>query len=206
MAVSLMFLQLTDAGGGTIGGDAEDADYSGQIELENFRWGLEEAAVGKAITRKDGTSEVPMRVVPGQLEFVKGPDSSTTRLLKAIASGEIMRGAEFTLTERSMLEPFHLVIKLTEVRLTDYELDVSDEEASLTMEETWTLTYKTIKFTYDYEGKHEVELERPPGADESDTKSPSSQENKALGEMTDRFKKMSTTEQARFLKGAGYKG
>lgn len=198
MPVSLMFLALTDAAGTTVSGDSEDGDYAGQIEIDNFKWDLEEASIGRA--GSGGTA--PSRVIPGLLVFNKGPDLSTPRLLKAVASGEICQQAVFTLTERSSLEPFHLVVTLTDVRLTGYELDATDEEASVALEESWTMTYKNIKFHYTYEGTHEVLLERPPGADDVEDSGRTGGGGRPGVELADRFKDLSRSDQARFLEMA----
>lgn len=197
MPVSLMFLALTDAAGSAVSGDSEDGDYAGQIEIENFKWDLDEAAIGRAT----GGGTAPSRVIPGLLVFNKSPDLSTPRLLKAVASGEICQRAVFTLTERSNLEPFHLVVTLTDVRLTGYELDASDQDAAVDLEETWTMTYKSIKFHYTYEGTHEVQLERPPGADDVDAPSGSGGGKPGV-ELAERFKDLSRSDQARFLEEA----
>ena len=116
MSQSLMFLHLIDANGNQVAGESEDGDYAGEIDIDDISWSLESAAIGKQLVKAGGKGETPMRVIPSILEFTKGPDKATARMLKAIANGEIMQKAVFTLTERSELEPFHLTITFTDVR------------------------------------------------------------------------------------------
>lgn len=188
MPVSLMFLELTDSVGTVARGGATDGDYAGQIEIDDIKWGLEEGTVGAP-----GGQGSTSRIIPGALEFSKPLDVSTSRLLKIIASGEVCQQAKFTLTERSELEPFHLEVTLKEVRILSYELNAADQESAMNLDESWTMTYKSIKF--GYEGGF-VELNRPPGADLSLDDEPSGPTAKS---MEAELKKMSPGEKRSFL-------
>jgi type VI protein secretion system component Hcp len=186
--VSLMFLSLTDSVGTVAKGGSLDGDYADQIEIDDVKWSLEEGSVGLP-----GAKGASKRIIPGTMEFSKQLSYSTARLLKIVASGEICREARFTLTERSELEPFHLEIVLKEVRILSYELTAADQDQTVALDESWTLTYKSIKF--GYEGAF-VELTRPPGADEAldnEADRPTAKQLEAD------FKKLPPAEQRAFL-------
>lgn len=98
------------------------------------------------------------------LTFSKPVDKSTIRLMQAMHNGDEFTSARITLmqelpgAERPRIDEFLLYVDLTKVRFKSYDLKGNSEEFGVTLEETWEVSYKTIKFIYETRGV-EIEME-----------------------------------------------
>lgn len=96
--------------------------------------------------------------------FSKPVDKSTIRLMQAMHNGDELTSARITLmqelpgAERPRIDEFLLYVDLTKVRIKSYNLKGNSEEFGVTLEESWEMSYKTIKFIYETRGV-EIELE-----------------------------------------------
>lgn len=169
MAIAHLYLELLDQKKAAVRGDVLTKNFANQIECDDWSWKVEnkEAAQVAGIATGQGN-----RIEPSILTFSKAPDRSSTRLMKAIQTGELFAKATFTLFEelQGRVEDtegsFHLRLVLTDVRVLRYELSGKTSDKEVTLEETWDLTYRTITFQFD-EGKQQVLVTRPPGSDDS---------------------------------------
>lgn len=168
MAIAHLYLELLDQKKAAVAGDVATKNFEGQIECDDWSWKVE----NKEQKAQGRTTGQISRVEPSILTFSKPPDRSSTRLMKAISTGELFPKATFTLYEelQGSVEAtegsFHLRLVLVDVRVLRYELGGKTSDKDVSLDETWDLTYKTITFQFD-EGKQQVQVTRPPGSDDA---------------------------------------
>lgn len=164
--VASLFLLLTTGEPGMgekkILGEATDAKYKHEIEVQGWNWDLtrshESSESAKTGSR---TAPPPNAVVPSVLSIEKSMCRATSGMLAAMRTGELLT-AVFSLEEDSDLD-FLLVLTLKRVRILEYELSINDNK----VDESWTLNYEEIRFDYrpsDQSGELTVKLTRHAGA------------------------------------------
>jgi type VI protein secretion system component Hcp len=190
--VASLFLDLTyspwsgrarSAGGGgekPFLGEAKDAEYRDQIEINSWNWDVTQQS---QISKKSptGTASVPgpNTVVPSALKFTKTMCRATSGMLGAMRNGELLK-AVFALEEDSDAD-FLLRVTLDRVRILEYDLNIDGPDVS----ESWKFNYETIRFDYRpnaREGELTAQLTRPPGASTDDPSAANSKEEKLLSQ------------------------
>jgi type VI secretion system Hcp family effector len=156
-AVANLLMRIGVKGGSTIQGESTIANFEDWIEVDDWNWalGFQTASEGKA---SGGRSE---ESVPSVLSFGKLMDRASTGMLNAMSKGD-----ELTVTlEMADVsdEPFRLKITLESARLNDYDANFKTDDKGVSIEESWGLDYRTIKFEYFIanEPGPQVVLERP---------------------------------------------
>ena len=159
-------------------GEAKDAEYLDQIEIDTWSWDVtHKSEVSKKSTAAPGSLPGPNSVEPSVLKFTKTMCRATAGMLAAMRDGELLK-AVFALEEDSDAD-FLLRVTLDRVRVLDYELDIDGADVS----ETWKFNYETIRFDYrpnPREGELTAQLTRPPGASTADPSAGNSKEAKIL--------------------------
>jgi len=164
--VASLFLLLTTGEPGPgekkILGEATDAEYRHQIEVQGWTWDLSRSSESTELTRIGSRIPPPPNSVePSILTFDKTMCRATSGMLAAMKTGELLT-AVFSLEEDS--EPdFLLQLTLKRVRIQKYELDIDGPE----VKESWELNYEEMRFDYSpnyKEGKLTVGLKRHAGA------------------------------------------
>jgi type VI protein secretion system component Hcp len=146
--VASLFLNLTSGPEGPgekrILGEAKDALYKDQIEINGWSWDLSRSSESSALT-KIGSSipPPPNSVVPSALKFTKTMCRATSGMLHAMCDGSLLT-AVFSLEEDSDVD-FLLRVTLKRVRIVEYELSIDGPDVS----ETWKVDYGSIRFDYD---------------------------------------------------------
>jgi type VI protein secretion system component Hcp len=163
-----MFLQLgtgpRGAGARRFLGEAKDAEYRDQIEINDWKWSLLPTSDSSSMAGSGANSSQTVKAgEPSVLGFSKTMCRATSGMLKAMQTGEHLY-AVFSLEEDSDVD-FLLTLTLTDVRIIGYELDINGSEVT----EEWKLDYSKIKFLYrrnyeDITGDLVLELKRSPNA------------------------------------------
>jgi type VI secretion system Hcp family effector len=154
-AAAVLYLKLTAPGGEAIAGEVRVAAFKDQIEIGDWRWQLR---------HKDNTT----RAEPTVLQFGKIMDRATTAMLLHMRKGTRL-AAEITVHDSAEDNAFKLILRLKDVRITDYGFDIkaSEDQAEGHVEEEWTFDYATIEFEFASQqdkGSAKVQLQRPAGA------------------------------------------
>lgn len=190
-----LFMKLTAAGSREIKGESEAEGFEGQIEVDDWSWEVATRTskkVDKApqspkfddanlrSSRPPPVAESETKTEPSVFKFSKMMDRSSTALMYAMTSGELLT-AVVSMEESSTAE-FEIEITLTQVRVTYYEVTGKNDKASGEIEEKWHLNYSDITFDYlpsvlKDKGKLSVKLTRPAGAS---TDAPRSKEDELL--------------------------
>lgn len=163
-----LFLKLTSspevAGEKRFLGEAKDALYRDQIEIDSWDWDLTRASEASPLTKIGSKIPPPPNsVVPGQLSFRKSMCRATAGMLGAMRDGALLK-AVFSLEEDSSTD-FLLKVTLEDVRITNYSFDIKGQYVS----EGWDLNYAKIRFDFrhnyaDTRGDLTVTLTRPDNA------------------------------------------
>jgi type VI protein secretion system component Hcp len=164
--VASLFLLLTTGEPGMgekkILGEATDAKYKHEIEVQGWNWDLTRSHESSELTKIGSRIPPPPNsVVPSVLSFEKSMCRATSGMLAAMRTGELLT-AVFSLEEDSDLD-FLLVLTLKRVRILEYELNINDNK----VDESWKLNYEEIRFDYrpsDQGGELTVKLTRHAGA------------------------------------------
>lgn len=120
--------------GGPIAGESRVPAMRDWIELEDWQWQLDaDGAAGR-------------QPEPSVLSFSKRMDRASAALLSAMD-----RGMPMTVTlcmEDAAQELLSLTIKLRQARVTRYGLELRDEDAAVSLVESWELDYRDAEFLY----------------------------------------------------------
>jgi type VI protein secretion system component Hcp len=187
-----LFMKLKGTRSGEIKGESEAEGFEGEIELDDWSWTLSrvKAAAAKAPSStktndaslvssrptQSSTDPNPTTTEPSVFSFSKQMDRSSTALLSAMASSELLE-AWITLEEASDAE-FELVIHIEKIRVVEYKMSGKNDKASGEITEDWVFNYESIDFDYKFsprEGKVSVTLTRLPGASTAAASTPESE-------------------------------
>lgn len=180
--VAKLFMKLTGAGSREIPGESEAEGFERQIEIDDWSWSIATTTTKK----KDSSSTAPRprtndahligdrfqaaaqdetKTEPSVFSFSKTMDRSSTALMHAMTSGELLF-AVISMEESSEAE-FEVEINLNRVRVIDYKVDGKNDKASGEITEKWVFNYSDIAFHYlptTHRGKLTVSLSRPADA------------------------------------------
>jgi type VI secretion system secreted protein Hcp len=141
-----MFLKVKGAKSGLIKGEAHDTAHAEEIDVLGWSWGMQGratlgggTATGKAIIR--------------ELKIVKRVDSSSTALMSALRSNEIITEAILTLRKAGKSPLEFLKITIEQGRLTGLTIEAGDKSGSPDLFEDLTFTFNKITVEYTPQGK-----------------------------------------------------
>jgi type VI secretion system secreted protein Hcp len=140
-----MFLKVKGAKHGEINGEAQDQKHKNEIEVLAWSWGMQgKASLGGGMA----TGKATMR----ELRITKRVDKSSTALMSALRSNELIKEATLTLRKigKSPLE--YLKIKIEEGRVMAIDLDAGDASGSPTLLERVSLSFNKISIEYTPQG------------------------------------------------------
>ncbi len=140
-----MFLKVKGAKHGDINGEAQDQKHKNEIEVLAWSWGMQgKASLGGGMA----TGKATMR----ELRITKRVDKSSTALMSALRSNELIKEATLTLRKigKSPLE--YLTIKIEEGRVMAIDLDAGDASGSPALLERVSLSFNKISIEYTPQG------------------------------------------------------
>ena len=181
MAASGSYLEIVDSQNALVAGESEGRDYEGHIDISGWDWGVtdnsskaggsdDSVSKGRAGTSKASGVSGEVGVLPSLMTFTKPVDSSTTRLMNAMYTGEKLKEATFTVREELVgvrdhsPDAFRLHVRLENVTVVSYRLTGRAAEHRVDLDETWGLDYEKIEFLYETE-RMRSEFDRPPGSE-----------------------------------------
>ena len=123
-----------------IPGESADAKHKDEIDVLAFSWGLSQT--GAAATGSGGASG---RAVFDDLIVVAGASKASPQLWLACANGTHLKSAVLTCRRRDEAAVEFLTIQLTDVVITSYEVDGSEEEEPV---DQISLSYGRIETKY----------------------------------------------------------
>jgi type VI protein secretion system component Hcp len=130
-----IYLDLKSVG---IQGDALAEHYEGQIELWDWRWGLDLDQVN---------NDSPPHGKGTEIVITKPVDRATTAMLKYLERGPAIPKATLVLVQRTETN-LMVRLELEGVELTSYKLKVDSKDKEVELSEDWSLSYHKIKVQY----------------------------------------------------------
>jgi type VI secretion system secreted protein Hcp len=140
-----MFLKMKGAKHGEINGEAQDQKHKNEIEVLAWSWGMQgKASLGGGIA----TGKATMR----ELRITKRVDKSSTALMSALRSNELIKEATLTLRKIGKTPLEYLKIKIEEGRVMAIDLDAGDASGSPALLERVSLSFNKISIEYTPQG------------------------------------------------------
>jgi type VI secretion system secreted protein Hcp len=139
-----MFLSVTGATG-QISGEAHDDKHKGEIEVLSWSWGMQGkpslgggTASGKATIR--------------ELKITKKVDKSSTGLMTALRSNEVIKTAVLTLRKVGTTPLEYLKITIEDGRILSLDIEAGDTAGSPTLFERVSFSFNKIGIEYTPQG------------------------------------------------------
>ena len=136
MAVD-MFIKIAD-----IEGEAKDKKHAKEIDVLAWSWGASQSG-----SFHSGGGGGAGKANFQDISFTKYVDTSTTKLMKAVAAGDHIKDAKLTVRKAGGDNPIeYLIITMTDVMVTSYSTGGSGGEDRLT--ENVTLNFAKVETEY----------------------------------------------------------
>jgi type VI secretion system secreted protein Hcp len=140
-----MFLSVNGAKHGQISGEAQDDAHKNEIEVLGWSWGMQGkpslgggAASGKATIR--------------ELRITKRVDKSSTALMSALRSNEVIKKAVLTVRKVGKKPLEYLKITVEDGRLVSLDIEAGDASSSPALFERVSLSFNKISIEYTPQG------------------------------------------------------
>lgn len=135
-----MFLALDGSRQGAIQGESQVDDHVGEIEIAAWSWGMSQQV--------HSSSQLESKAAVRTLNVKKSIDSSTTAIMSALKSAELLRKVVLTCRDPGGLATIdYLRITLRKARICDYEISGS-ASGGRQVEESFSIAFKEIEVLY----------------------------------------------------------
>jgi type VI secretion system secreted protein Hcp len=140
-----MFLSVNGAKHGQISGESQDDGHKNEIEVLSWSWGMQ----GKAsLATGLATGKATMR----ELRVTKRVDKSSTALMSALRSNEVIKKAVLTLRKVGKKPLEYLKITIEDGRLMSLEIEAGDTTNSPALFERLSFSFNKISVEYTPQG------------------------------------------------------
>jgi len=136
-----MFFKVKGAKHGDINGEALDQTHKNEIEVLAWSWGMQGksglgggAASGKATMR--------------ELRIIKKVDKSSTALMAALRTNEVIKEATLTLRKIGTSKLEYLKIKIEDGRVMSFDIEAGDPSGGTNLVERVTFSFNKINIEY----------------------------------------------------------
>lgn len=141
-----MFLKAVGQRSGDIAGEANDKQFTNQIDIVDWSWGMSApSAVGG-----DRTGRVLMR----ELKIVKYADKASTALLAVLNRNELLSEVVLSVRKAGGASPLaYFQIKLAKARVVDYAVEPhTDASGAVLLQERLSFAYRSVTIDYTMQG------------------------------------------------------
>jgi type VI secretion system secreted protein Hcp len=141
-----MFLSVNGARSGQIAGEAQDQKHKNEIEVLGWSWGMQgKTSLGGGLA----TGKATIR----ELRITKKLDKSSTALMSALRTNELIKKAVLTLRKigKDPLEYFKITIE--NGRVSALDIEAGDAANSPTLVERVSFTFNKISVEYTPQGQ-----------------------------------------------------
>jgi type VI secretion system secreted protein Hcp len=140
-----MFLSVSGAKSGQVAGEAQDQKHKNEIEVLAWSWGMQ----GKsALGGGQATGKSTMR----ELRITKRLDKSSTALMSALRSNEVIKKAVLTLRKIGKTPIEYLIITIEDGRVMAVDLEAGDASNAPTLLERVSFSFNKISVQYTPQG------------------------------------------------------
>jgi type VI secretion system secreted protein Hcp len=135
-----MFLALEGSRQGAIQGESQVSGHVGEIEIKGWSWGMSQQV--------HSSSQIASKASVRTLTIQKSVDSSSTAIMSALKSAEILSKAVITCRDPGGLATIdYLRITLRKARICDYEIAGGSDDGRQ-VGETFSIAFKEIEVVY----------------------------------------------------------
>jgi len=146
-----MFLSVNGAKSGQIAGEAQDQKHKNEIEVLAWSWGMQgKTSLGSGLATGKSTIR--------ELRITKKLDKSSTALMSALRTNELIKKAVLTLRKigKNPLEYFKITIE--DGRVSAFDIEAGDASGSPTLVERVSFTFNKISVEYTPQGQDGLPL------------------------------------------------
>jgi type VI secretion system secreted protein Hcp len=140
-----MFLMVKGAKSGPIKGETQDRDHPGEIEVLKWSWGMQ---ARPSLGGGGASGKASMN----DLRIVKRVDSSSTALMSALRSNEMIAKAVLTLRKAGGTALEYLKITIEQGRVTGLTVEAGDTQGGAELLEQVTFSFNKISVEYVPQG------------------------------------------------------
>jgi len=140
-----MFLSVNGAKHGAISGEAQDDAHKNEIEVLGWSWGMQ----GKPSLGGGGASG---KATIRELRIVKRVDKSSTALMSALRTNEVIKKAVLTVRKVGKKPLEYLKITVEDGRLVSLDIEAGDSTSSPAIFERVSLSFNKISVEYTPQG------------------------------------------------------
>lgn len=139
MALKDMFLKLDSAKAGPVKGESEDPAHPGEMQIEDFSWGMKaSSSMGAGASSKAALSEV---------RLTKKVDSASTGLMSVMRNNDPVKKAVLSIRKAGGAKAIdYMVVIIERGRIVDYE--ISSESDSPMLQERFSIVFEKIEIQY----------------------------------------------------------
>lgn len=141
-----MFLSVKGAKSGQIKGESHDTAHADEIDVLSWSWGMESRA-------SLGGGTATGRAIVRELKIVKRVDSSSTALMSALRSNELITKAVLTVRKAGKSPLEYLKITIEQGRVTGLTIEGGDTGGSPDVFENVVFSFNKITVEYVPQGK-----------------------------------------------------
>jgi type VI secretion system secreted protein Hcp len=146
-----MFLAVKGAKSGKINGEAQDSKHKDEIEVLGWSWGMQ----GKPSL---GGGTPAGKATVRELRITKRVDKSSTALMGALRSNELITEATLTLRKIGKNPLEYLKIKIENGRVMSLDVEAGDDSSSPVLYERVTFSFNKINVEYTPQGQDGLPL------------------------------------------------
>jgi type VI secretion system secreted protein Hcp len=140
-----MFFKVKGAKHGDINGEAQDQKHKNEIEVLAWSWGMQgKPSLGGGVAAGKATLR--------ELRIIKNVDKSSTALMSALRSNELIKEATLTLRKVGKTPLEYLKIKIEDGRVMAIDLEAGDASGSAALVERVSLSFNKISIEYTPQG------------------------------------------------------
>ena len=144
-SVGDMFLSVRGARSGVIKGEAQDKTHEHEIDVSSWSWGMQaRPTLGGGVA----SGKAEMR----DLRIIKRVDSSSTALMSALRSNELITKAVLTVRKAGKSPLEYLKITIEQGRVTGLSIEAGDRQGGTDVFEEVTFTFNKISVEYVPQG------------------------------------------------------
>lgn len=140
MALGDMFLKVDGTRSGPIKGESNDATHGGEIDVQDWSWGMR---AGSAM----GGAGQAAKTSLDALHVTKSVDAASTALMSVMRNNELLKKVVLTVRKAGNNPIEYLVISIENARITSYDVATVSEAAYLLVEK---IAFSFEKISVDY--------------------------------------------------------
>ncbi len=140
MALGDMFLKVDGTRSGPIKGESSDATHGGEIEVQDWSWGMR---AGSAMSGGGTAAKTSLDA----FQITKGVDTASTALMSVMRNNELLKKVVLTVRKSGNKPIEYFVLALENARVTSYDISTVPDAPHQLFEK---VSFSFEKISVDY--------------------------------------------------------